>query len=139
MKTRESGTREKLTVLIPHDLGEYARTLNTLRMELCTNFGGYTESPFNGGWEAPDGAIIIEGGSRFEVSYEPGNGSRRLALALFSRAARECGQEWMHVERSAFEAEHLLVTAHVPTVPSEPVRGYNPDDLRGISTPHVRR
>lgn len=110
--TREHGPREKIICYLPGSSQPGSGIiLQELRRGLCTQFGGFSESHYSGGWKDAKGDIIVESGIRFEVSYEsafPHN--RDKACLLFCGAGEELGQTWVHLERSHFEAEHTRVS-----------------------------
>ena len=107
MKTREKGKREALRVVLPIDISNIPQRviLDRLEGEIAREFGGFTVTFGTGGWI--DGVkLLTEHNAILEVSYVPGKGRRKIALAYFQKAGRALGQEWLHIERRTFRAEH---------------------------------
>ena len=112
MKTRESGPREKLTVLMPFSPGngKHEAALDILRRQIAERTGGFSEYEGNGVWIDPEtGETAREYHLRFEVSYVPRDVHSTALILAFKHAARTCGNTWLHIERSTFEAEHRKV------------------------------
>jgi len=118
-KIRETGLREKITCYLPTDGDDKQSeraTIDALRAELGRLFGGWSETRAKGGWVNATGGVEFESSIRFEVSYPilPGNYSRERAIDAFKRAGRDLAQTWLHIERTAFFAEHRKVNIEAP-------------------------
>lgn len=109
---KESGPREKITCYLPtHATGTHKDLLTELRGELATEYGGFSESPYVGGWidQSGSGEYMEESGIKFEVSYTETAAKRAYAKRLFCQTGELLGQTWVHIERSEFQAEHTKV------------------------------
>ena len=112
MNTTDDGAREKLTCNLPFDQsnGRHLSAVEKLCERLAAEFGGYTCTPFVGGWRVADGSALHEVGLAFDVSYAPSEAKRKAAKTLFIEAGAACDQTDIHLERSAFDAEHEKVS-----------------------------
>ena len=107
MKTREKGKREALRVVLPVNISNIPERaiLETLQSEIAHQFGGFTVTFGQGGW-IDGAALLTEHNAILEVSYVKNSFNRGYAIRAFEKAGRALGQEWLHIERRTFRAEH---------------------------------
>jgi hypothetical protein len=104
--TSETGKREKLTCALPYSGEHSERIIDDLEKSLAESFGGFTKTAMLGGWIDSTGTLLRERGAVYSVSYVPGKTNRQNAKTLFIAAGWLMGEQWIHIERSYFEAEH---------------------------------
>jgi hypothetical protein len=104
--TSETGKREKLTCALPYSGEHSERIIDDLEKSLAESFGGFTKTAMLGGWIDSTGTLLRERGAVYSVSYVPGKTNRQSAKTLFIAAGWLMGEQWIHIERSYFEAEH---------------------------------
>ena len=107
MKTREKGKREALRVVLPVDTDKVPQSVILERMlrEIAHQFGGFTCHEGTGGWMNGE-KLLTEKNVIVEVSYVKNSFNRGYAIRAFEKAGRALGQEWLHIERRTFRAEH---------------------------------
>lgn len=108
------GIRENLTLRLPVGETPAARYfLTTLLEDVSRIAGGYTLTRHEGGWINDTGNLEVEHGVTLNVSYIPDNVTRFTLLDLFAKVGRQLDQTEVHVERSAFTAQHMRLKARV--------------------------
>ena len=108
---RETGLRMKVSCIIPVDLRKpsHHEVLKLLEFNLMMQFGGYTQSKVKGGWLNDQGDFVRDSSLRYEVSFEPCEKKAEKVISFFTEAGKALGEQWLHIEKSKFLAEHRKV------------------------------